>query len=56
MAGGHRVQERIGMTGSSNTGIVDWSFLGVNGYGAILKLIDVPESCSLVSVLMRWPA
>lgn len=56
MAGGHRVQERIGMTGSSNTGIADWSFLGVNGYGARVKLTGVQESCSPVSVFERWPA
>ena len=34
MAGGHWVREEMGMTGSSDTGIVGWSLLGVNGYGA----------------------
>ena len=35
----------MGMTGSSDTGIEDRSFLGVSGYGAIVKLIEVHQSC-----------
>ena len=44
------------MTGSSDTGIEDWSFFGVAGYGAMVELIDVHQSCFPASVLKRWPA
>ena len=47
---------RMGMTGSSDTGIMDWSFLGVNGYGTVVELTEIHRSCSPVSVLKRWPA
>ena len=58
LAGGHRVQERIGMTGSFNTGIVDCFFLGVNGKRShsqtyrsarvLLSSVCVEEVASLV--------
>ena len=47
---------RMGMTGSNDTGIMDWSFLGVIGYGAVVELTEIHPSCFPVSVLKRWPA
>ena len=47
---------RMGMTGSNDTGIMHWSFLGVIGYGAVVELTEIHQSCFPVSVLKRWPA
>ena len=43
----------MGMTGSSDTGIVDWSLLGVNGYGAMVELTKVCQSC-LPAHVLSW--
>ena len=52
-SGGHWVRERMGMTGSSDTGIEDWSFLGVTGYEATVELTEVHQSCFPASALER---
>ena len=45
------------MTGFSDTGIVDWSLLGVSGYGAIVELMKVHQSgFSAAPALKRWSA
>ena len=46
----------MGMTGSSDNGIVDWSLLDVSGYGAMVELREVQESSFPASVLKRWSA
>ena len=43
--------------GSCDTGIEDWSFLGVTGYEAMVEFTEVHQSCFPASVLnlKRWP-
>ena len=43
----------MGMIGLSDTGIEDWSFLGVTQYEAMVELTEVHQSCFPASALER---
>ena len=55
-AGWYGVRERVGTAGSSGGGLEDWPVLGVDGYAAMVKFIEVGQSCIPASMLESWPS
>ena len=50
-AGWYGIRERVGTAGSSGGGMEDWPVLGVDGYAAMVKFVEIGQPCIPASML-----